>query len=214
MTPQSVLSRKAGNMSDEMEPVAKTPEFGETAGFAPEVELTEATETSAKTSGVTKWPWAVVAGIALVAGVGGFAIGQTSGGNGINVNTVGDHRGIGQDGRLQPNGPAGKGGPGMGPHCEDTTGQHAAVNADGSCPDGFTLDDKGGMMGNGQGMMPGNGANGQMPMMGPHCEDTTGQHAPINADGSCPTGFTLDDKQKSPQGGVVTPAPSASGATS
>jgi hypothetical protein len=42
------------------------------------------------------------------------------------------------------------GGPGFGPHCEDTTGAHAPVNADGSCPTGFTLDDKG----PGQNMIP------------------------------------------------------------
>ena len=50
------------------------------------------------------------------------------------------------------------------------------------------------------GMLPGNGQQGQM-QMGPHCEDTTGQHAAVNADGSCPSGFTLDDKGRGMMGG-------------
>jgi hypothetical protein len=58
---------------------------------------------------------------------------------------------------------------------------------------------------NGQFGQPG---QGQIPM-GPHCEDTTGAHAPVNADGSCPTGFTLDDKGAGKPGMAPT-APNAS----
>lgn len=196
MTPQSVLSRKAGNMSDEMEPVAQTPEFGDTPNIASEEALAETTQTSEKTSGVKKWPWAVVAGIALVAGVGGFAIGNATGGHGINVHTVGDHRGFDPDGDNWTGGmPGGKHGQGPG-----------RMQGDGQ------PGQNGPLMG-GQNMGPGQGQPGQMPM-GPHCEDSTGQHAPVNADGSCPTGFTLDDKQMGPGAGLNAPAPTASGATS
>ena len=213
MTPQSVLSRKAGNMSEEMEPVAQAPQEGNSVkNFA--ADNSQPSTVATETQSATKWPWAIVAGIALVAGVGGFALGQGTDGRGISVNPVGNHRYFDQDGEPGLNGQGGRQGQmPMGPHCENTAGDHAAVNADGSCPEGFTLDDKGpgkmgdGKMGRGQGMTPG---SGHMPM-GPHCEDSTGAHAPVNADGSCPTGFTLDDKT---QGGLPVPSPSASGATS
>lgn len=200
-------------MSEEMEPVAQAPQEGNTVeDFA--AENSEASTVASESTGATKWPWAIVAGIALITGIGGFALGQNSGSNGVNVSAVGAHGNLNQDG-LPELGAQGQ--MPMGPHCENTAGEHVAIGADGSCPDGYTLDDKGpGMMGggkmggHGKGMIQGNGQLGHMPM-GPHCEDTTGAHAPINADGSCPTGFTLDDKGPD---GLVAPSPTASGATS
>lgn len=211
-------------MSEEMEPVAKAPEEGN-AVEASAVENFAADNAQPSTvvtesNSVTKWPWAIVAGIALVAGIGGFALGQGTDGRELNVNAVGNHRNFDQNGLPELNGQGGQQGQmPMGPHCENTAGDHVTVGSDGSCPDGYTLDDKGpgmmggGKMGHGKGMMQGQGQIGQMPM-GPHCEDTTGAHAPVNADGSCPTGFTLDDKNMGPQGGLVAPSPTASGATS
>jgi hypothetical protein len=78
----------------------------------------------------------------------------------------------------------------MAPHCEDASGNHAAVLPDGSCPSGYTLDDKGGMR------------------MAPHCEDASGNHAAVLPNGSCPSGYTLDDKGGMP--GQMGPAVSPS----
>ena len=137
-------------MSDELEPVAKAPEEGNAIDVAAESNLEESSSANA-TSVATKWPWAIVAGIALIAGVGGFAIGNANHPRGLDIDNIGNHQRLdpnfgGQMGGKNHQGPMGQdgqmpGGP-MGPHCEDTSGVHAPVNADGSCPTGFTLDDK------------------------------------------------------------------------
>ena len=166
-------------MSDELEPVAKAPEEGNAVSGATENKLEEAA-TENKNPVTTKWPWAIVAGIALVAGVGGFAIGNANHPRGLDIDNIGNHQ------RFDPN----------------WGGQMGGKNHQGP-------------MGP-EGQMPGGqmAPNGQLPggPMGPHCEDATGAHAPVNADGSCPTGFTLDDKSKGDN--VVVPSPTASGATS
>jgi hypothetical protein len=165
-------------MSDELEPVAKAPEEGNAIDVAAESNLEESSSANA-TSVATKWPWAIVAGIALIAGVGGFAIGNANHPRGLEIDNIGNHQ------QFDPN---------MG-------GQMGGKNHQGPMGQGRHMDGQ---------MAP----NGQMPggPMGPHCEDTSGVHAPVNADGSCPTGFTLDDKSQG--GDLVSPSPTASGATS
>jgi hypothetical protein len=115
-------------MTQNIEPVAQAPE-APTASAAP-----------ARTTGVSAKAWQVLGATALAAatGLGGFVIGSHS----DTIRPAGHMERLGDP---KPGGPMmGDGrGPGMGPHCEDASGIHAPVGPDGSCPTGFTLDDKG-----------------------------------------------------------------------
>jgi hypothetical protein len=148
-------------------PVAQAPQ----AAFAP---------TAAPSRTRRPLLFAGAAALALTAGLGGYVAGDH--GHVERIRQVSDNRGFGQPLPGQPGmGQPLPGQQGMGPHCEDASRNHAQVNADGTCPDGFTLDN--GPQGMGMGMG-----------MGPHCENTAGDHKAVNADGSCPTGYTLDDR--------------------
>ena len=65
-------------MSEKNESVAEVPAEGNSAGF-----FSASNSTSEATDAVkakrTAWPWAAVAATALVAGIGGYAIGQNGG---------------------------------------------------------------------------------------------------------------------------------------
>lgn len=127
-------------MSENLEPVAQPP--------APQPTYT-APAAPAKKSPLL---WVGVTGAAVVAALGGFLVGQNQS-HGDRIDRVSFNGKMSQDGPGMQDGSGkqrGQGGPGMmpmGPHCENTSGEHAAVNADGSCPTGFTLDDRGGKSG-------------------------------------------------------------------
>lgn len=61
-------------MSEKNESVADVPAEGNSAGF-----FDSANVTSAKKAAKNSWPWAAVAAVAVVAGIGGYAIGQNGG---------------------------------------------------------------------------------------------------------------------------------------
>jgi hypothetical protein len=129
-------------MTENFEPVAQVPEP------AP---VSPATVSAKRRSASL---WAGLAAAVLVAGGGGYVVGQNVS-HGDRIDQVSfngkmpkdGHGKRGGNGQMGPGG-NGQKGPGMGPHCENTAGDHTAVNADGSCPTGYTLDDRGGMGGN------------------------------------------------------------------
>lgn len=61
-------------MSEKNESVAEVPAEGNSADF-----FKSPTVASAKTAAKTSWPWAATAAVAVVAGIGGYAIGQNGG---------------------------------------------------------------------------------------------------------------------------------------
>lgn len=163
-------------MSENNDPVAQVPEASNFESTETPQVATGETNSEKTSLHKRNWPWFVVVGVAAITGLTGYALGHTNGeGNrhqppiGLNGpiqgGPNGGQRGIDPDGDNwsgggkhrqqgpqapglpgmpgQPGAPGLPGGPGFGPHCEDSTGAHAPVNADGSCPTGFTLDDKG-----------------------------------------------------------------------
>ncbi len=191
-------------MSEQIEPVAEVPEASSLVAEEQSVNA-EVTDEKAAKSPLSKkqWPWFVVAGVAVVTGLAGFALGHgTNDGNHEFRSDV--QNGQGMDGRnggnrgIDPDGDNWNGGGKQGQPGFGQPGQGQPGQLPGQLP--------------GQ-MQPGMpGANGQ-PGFGPHCENTTGSHAPVNADGSCPTGFTLDNKGAGAPG-VAPGAPKATPSTS
>ena len=187
-------------MSEQIDPVAEVPEESNLVP-ADQVTATEPTDPATSEPALSKrqWPWFVVVGVSAITGLTGYAIGHTNG--------EGNHHPmpIGLSGPIQggpnggqgfdPDGDSRNGGGKRGHHFQQMPGQQMMP----------------GQPMPGQQMMPGQPMPGQ-PGFGPHCEDSTGLHAPMNADGSCPTGFVLDDKGQLPV--QVAPAPTASASTS
>lgn len=186
-------------MSEQNDPVAEVPEASNLVSEEQQVLAEASQETTSKRSfGSKQWPWFVVVGVAAVTGLSGYALGHTNG--------EGNHHQppIGLNGPVQG---GIQGGTGVDPDGDNWSGggKHGKH--------GFGQPGQGQLPGQGQPGMPGQGGQfgqpgpGQIPF-GPHCEDTTGAHAPVNADGSCPTGFTLDDKGPG-KPGVAPTAPAA-----
>ncbi|MEY4312355.1 MAG: hypothetical protein RLZZ571_1125 [Actinomycetota bacterium] len=142
-------------MSEKNESVAEVPAEGNSADFFSASKVKEAVKAKR-----VAWPWLAVAATAVVAGLGGFAIGHTGGfndrpaafserlGNGpMGDHQMNGHKGGHHDGRM--------GGQMMGdndgllngstPHCHDANGQDVQVQADGTCADGSIPGEK--MMG-------------------------------------------------------------------
>jgi hypothetical protein len=139
-------------MSENLEPVATPP----VATPSVEQPVANVAPGKKKIAGL----WAGVLAAVLVAGGAGYAAGNHGGGDRID--------------RVSFNGPM------SGNNDDNGNGQLGQGN---------------GQMGNGQGMQPGQGqmGNGQGMGMGPHCENTSGDHKAVNSDGSCPSGYTLDN---------------------
>lgn len=180
-------------MSENNDPVAEVPEASNlVSDESPAVAADEVTQ--GKTSlHKRNWPWFVVVGVAAITGLTGYALGHTNGeGNhhqppiGLNGPVQGGPNG-GQRG-IDPDGDNWNGGGKHGQHGPQVPGQPGMPGQPGQA-------------------LPGG------PGFGPHCEDTTGAHAPVNADGSCPTGFTLDDKGPGQKMVPNAPAPAASSST-
>lgn len=194
-------------MSEQIDPVAEVPEASSLVSEEQPGSAEVTAETTQKRSfGAKQWPWFVVVGVAAVTGLSGYALGHTNG--------EGNHRQqpVGLNGPVQ-GGP--NGGFGIDPDGDNWSGGGKHRNRGFGQPgqDQFPGQGQPGMPGqNGQLGQPG---QGQFPF-GPHCEDSTGSHAPVNADGSCPTGFTLDDKGAGMPGMAPTApkaSPSASAST-
>lgn len=139
-------------MSEKNESVAEVPAEGNSADFFSSSKVKEVVKAKR-----AAWPWAAVAATALVAGIGGYAIGQTSGfnerpaafserlGNGPMgeeqmQGRMGGHKGGHHDGRMDGQMMGENDGPldGSTPHCHDANGQDVAANSDGTCADGTT----------------------------------------------------------------------------
>jgi hypothetical protein len=146
-------------MAEKNESVADVPAEGNSADFFSPSKVKEAVKAKR-----VSWTWVAVVATALVAGIGGYAIGHTGGfnerpaafserlGNGPMGDEqmhgrMGGHKGGHQDGRMGGQMPGDNDGPldGSTPHCHDANGQDVAANADGTCDDGSTPGSK--MMG-------------------------------------------------------------------
>lgn len=148
------------NESEANVPAADVPAPGNSADFFSESnvasESAQPNSTFKSKSKKFTWPIAAVAATALVAGLGGYAIGHNGGFDGRPVGSVeryGMHQpGGGPQGGMQGHGMKGNDIPGFGtqgrmgpndgpldgrtPHCHDASGQDQAVGADGKCADG------------------------------------------------------------------------------
>lgn len=129
-------------MSEKNESVAEVPAEGNSADFFTEPNVASATESKKIT-----WPWTAVAATALVAGLGGYAIGHSSGFDQrptASMEQLGgpqaDGRGAGMHGPDMRGQMGDNDGPldGRTPHCHDANGQDQAVGTDGKCADGTT----------------------------------------------------------------------------
>lgn len=120
-------------MNENTEPIATPPAAQPTPATAPSTK---------RTAGL----WAGVLTAVIVAGGAGYAAGAhlTDGDRIDRVSFNGPM--MGPDGHMDADDQRRMGpgmGPGKGPHCENAAGDHTPVNADGSCPTGYTLDDRG-----------------------------------------------------------------------
>lgn len=139
-------------MAEKNESVAEVPAEGNSADFFSTSKVKEVVKAKR-----AAWPWAAVAATALVAGVGGYAIGQTSGfnerpaafserlgnppmGDEQMHGPMGGHKGGHHDGPMgdQMRGDGDDPFDGNTPHCHDANGQDVAANADGTCAAGLT----------------------------------------------------------------------------
>jgi hypothetical protein len=139
-------------MAEKNESVAEVPAEGNSADFFSPSKIKEAVKAKR-----AAWPWAAVAATALVAGIGGYAIGHSGGfnerpaafserlGNGPIGDEqmhgrMGGHKGGHQDGRMSGQMKGDNDGPldRSTLHCHDANGQDVEVQADGTCADGST----------------------------------------------------------------------------
>lgn len=135
-------------MAEKNESVADVPAEGNSADFFSPSKVKEAVKAKR-----AAWPWAAVAATALVAGIGGYAIGHTGGFNErpaafserLGNGPIGDEQMQGkmgghQDGRMGGQMMGDNDGPldGRTPHCHDANGQDVVANSDGTCADGST----------------------------------------------------------------------------
>lgn len=188
-------------MSEQIDPVAEVPEASALVSDD-EAVANEASDPATTERSLSKrqWPWFVVLGVAAITGLTGYALGHTNG--------EGNHRQqpVGLNGPVQ-GGPNGGLGFGQDGDHRNGGGKHGQPGP--QLPGQQGVPGQPGMPGQPGQQLPGG------PGFGPHCEDTTGAHAPVSADGSCPTGFTLDDKGPGQKMVPNTPlAPNASPSTS
>lgn len=154
----------------EAESVVEIPE----AGSAP----VDAVATASK---FAKWPLAAGAAAVVIAGFGGYAIGDRNDFDGRPVGvTMVTEDGVMGEGLVMPNG-----GQDMGHGKGHGKGHH---------------------MGHGQGMMPGQDTDGDLTPATPHCHDANGMDQLPGADGLCADGSTPGG----PKTRIATPAPVAS----
>ena len=133
----------ANTMSDDLTPIAEVPSDFETASVANAAG--ESPKAEARKPYKASWFAGAFAAVALVSGLGGFAIGQHD-----NTNII-----MRPDANVRPMGDNGMMG-GKGPHCNAANGQDVPLAQDGTCPPGTTLS-KPGMMGPGNNGMMGPG---------------------------------------------------------
>lgn len=139
-------------MSEKNESVAEVPAEGNSADFFSANKVKEAVKAKR-----AAWPWITVAATALVAGIGGYAIGHTGGFNERPVafserfgngpmgeeqmqGRMGGHKGGHHDGRMEGQMMGDNDGSldGNTPHCHDANGKDVAASAEGTCADGST----------------------------------------------------------------------------
>lgn len=179
-------------MSEQNDPVAEIPDA---SNLVTDGEATPADPATTKAPlSKRQWPWFVVVGVSAITALSGYALGHTNGEGNHHQPPVGLNGPV--QGGVNPDGDNRNGGGKRGHHGQQMPGQPGMQGQDGMP---------------GQQMLPGQPMQGQ-PGFGPHCEDSTGLHAPMNADGTCPTGFVLDDKGQPPV--QVAPTPSASASIS